>query len=280
MLDGTRAADIVFDDVRVRADALVGAPGRRAAADRGRRRFRDGARLRRGRRRDQLRQRRDARLPEDAQAVRRADRLVPGVAAPDGRPGDRVRAGEVDGEPRVRRRRYRARSVAARSRIVSAAKVRIADACRRVSQESVQLHGGMGMSDELKVSHTFRRLTAIAQQFGDADHHLERFAALSDRTRRTRMTERNRQVLLASRPQGAVTEQNFRIVDAPLPRARRRRGAGEERVAVARSVHARPDERREVVRAAGAARRRDGGPDRRRGGRVARCARSTSATRC
>jgi alkylation response protein AidB-like acyl-CoA dehydrogenase len=68
---------------------------------------------------------------------------------------------------------------ARRRRVVSAAKVRIADACRHVSQESVQLHGGMGMSDELKVSHTFRRLTMIAQQFGDADHHLERFAASS-----------------------------------------------------------------------------------------------------
>jgi alkylation response protein AidB-like acyl-CoA dehydrogenase len=66
-----------------------------------------------------------------------------------------------------------------RKRIVSAAKVRIADACRHVSQEAVQLHGGMGMSEELKVSHTFRRLTMIAQQFGDADHHLERFAAAS-----------------------------------------------------------------------------------------------------
>ena len=66
---------------------------------------------------------------------------------------------------------------AERKRIVSAAKIRIADACRHVSQESIQLHGGMGMSDELKVSHTFRRLTMIAQQFGDADHHLERFAS-------------------------------------------------------------------------------------------------------
>jgi alkylation response protein AidB-like acyl-CoA dehydrogenase len=64
-----------------------------------------------------------------------------------------------------------------RKRVVSAAKIRIADACRAVSQESVQLHGGMGMSEELKVSHTFRRLTAIAQQFGDVDHHLARFAA-------------------------------------------------------------------------------------------------------
>ena len=64
----------------------------------------------------------------------------------------------------------------ARKRVVSAAKVRVADACRRVSQESVQLHGGMGMTDELKISHTFRRLTMIAQQFGDADYHLKRFA--------------------------------------------------------------------------------------------------------
>jgi alkylation response protein AidB-like acyl-CoA dehydrogenase len=67
---------------------------------------------------------------------------------------------------------------ARRKRIVSAAKIRVADACKRVSQESIQLHGGMGMSDELKISHAFRRLTMIAQQFGDADHHLERLASL------------------------------------------------------------------------------------------------------
>ena len=67
-----------------------------------------------------------------------------------------------------------------RKRIVSAAKLRISEACRHVSQEAVQLHGGMGMSDEMKISHTFRRLTVIAQQFGDVDHHLERFAACDD----------------------------------------------------------------------------------------------------
>jgi len=64
-----------------------------------------------------------------------------------------------------------------RRRAVSAAKINIADACRQVSQEAVQLHGGMGMTEDLKISHTFRRLTMIAQTFGDADHHLERFAA-------------------------------------------------------------------------------------------------------
>ena len=106
-LDGMRAADIVFDDVRVPADAIIGDAGSRAAADRGGRRLRDGARLRRSGRRDPIRQRRDARLPEDAQAVRRADRLVPGAAASDGRPRHRVRAGEIDGEPRLRGRRHR-----------------------------------------------------------------------------------------------------------------------------------------------------------------------------
>jgi len=65
-----------------------------------------------------------------------------------------------------------------RRRAISAAKIKIADACRHVSQESIQLHGGMGMTEEMKVSHSFRRLTMIAQQFGDADHHLDRFAAL------------------------------------------------------------------------------------------------------
>jgi alkylation response protein AidB-like acyl-CoA dehydrogenase len=65
-----------------------------------------------------------------------------------------------------------------RARAVSAAKIKIADNARHISQESVQLHGGMGMSEELKVSHTFRRLTVIAGQFGDADYHLARFAAL------------------------------------------------------------------------------------------------------
>ncbi len=64
-----------------------------------------------------------------------------------------------------------------RARAISAAKVKIADNARLISQEAIQLHGGMGMSEELKVSHSFRRLTMIAQQFGDADHHLERFAS-------------------------------------------------------------------------------------------------------
>ena len=71
-----------------------------------------------------------------------------------------------------------AESAQDRARAVSAAKIKIADSARLISQESVQLHGGMGMSEELKVSHTFRRLTALMRRFGDADHHLARFASL------------------------------------------------------------------------------------------------------
>ena len=69
-------------------------------------------------------------------------------------------------------------SAADRARAVSAAKIKIAENARLISQEAVQLHGGMGMTDELKVSHSFRRLTMVAQRFGDAEHHLARFAAL------------------------------------------------------------------------------------------------------
>lgn len=66
-----------------------------------------------------------------------------------------------------------------RQRLVSAAKVRVADAVRHVGQEAVQMHGGMGITREMKVAHSFMRMTMIAQTFGDADHHLARFAALS-----------------------------------------------------------------------------------------------------
>jgi len=64
-------------------------------------------------------------------------------------------------------------------RAISAAKIKVADAARHVSQEAVQLHGGMGMTEELKISHAFRRLTVLAREFGDADHHLARFSTIS-----------------------------------------------------------------------------------------------------
>lgn len=67
-----------------------------------------------------------------------------------------------------------------RRRCVSAAKIRVGEALRFVGQQAVQLHGGLGVSDEMRVAHLFKRATAIDLCLGDADHHLERFMARPD----------------------------------------------------------------------------------------------------
>lgn len=66
----------------------------------------------------------------------------------------------------------------ARKKAVSAAKVQIGNSGRFIGQESVQLHGGMGMTDELRIGHYFKRLTMIDVMFGNKDHHLRRYMTL------------------------------------------------------------------------------------------------------
>lgn len=66
-----------------------------------------------------------------------------------------------------------------RKKAASAAKVQIGKAGRFIGQQAVQLHGGMGMTDELNVGHYFKRLTMIDTMFGNVDHHLKRYAALT-----------------------------------------------------------------------------------------------------
>lgn len=68
---------------------------------------------------------------------------------------------------------------AERAAAVSAAKATISRAARFIGQNAVQLHGGMGMTEELAIGHYFRRLTAVEYEFGSADAHLARFARLS-----------------------------------------------------------------------------------------------------
>ncbi len=64
------------------------------------------------------------------------------------------------------------------ARTVSALKVQIGKSGRFVGQQAVQIHGGMGMTDELNVGHYFKRLTMINTLFGNLDYHMRRFAAL------------------------------------------------------------------------------------------------------
>jgi pimeloyl-CoA dehydrogenase small subunit len=70
-------------------------------------------------------------------------------------------------------------SDAERAKAVSAAKVQIGKSGRFIGQSAVQIHGGMGVTDEMRVGHYFKRATMIDAQFGNVDHHLKRFTGLS-----------------------------------------------------------------------------------------------------
>ncbi|WJF91575.1 acyl-CoA dehydrogenase [Paraburkholderia bonniea] len=74
--------------------------------------------------------------------------------------------------------RYADTDADVRRQAISAAKVRVGQAARFVGQQAVQLHGGMGVTDEVAAAHMFKRLTIIETTLGDVDHHLARFAAL------------------------------------------------------------------------------------------------------
>lgn len=66
-----------------------------------------------------------------------------------------------------------------RARLISGARAYIGAAARRVANEAVQLHGGVGITEELDVSHHFRRVMVINALFGSRDAHFQRFADLS-----------------------------------------------------------------------------------------------------
>jgi len=176
-IDNHRAADVKFDGVSVRADAMVGAEGEAltvieeavdfatallCAEAVGAMQFANDTTL------EYLKTRKQFGQPIGAFQALQHRMVEMFVTTEQARSMSYLVCSKVDSET----------DPAERARIVSAAKIKIADACRLISQESIQLHGGMGMTEEMKVSHTFRRLTMIAQQFGDADHHLDRFAAL------------------------------------------------------------------------------------------------------
>ncbi len=62
-------------------------------------------------------------------------------------------------------------------RAISAIKYQVGTAGKKIAEEAVQLHGGMGVTWELDVAHYFKRLIAITQIFGNADWHLDKLAA-------------------------------------------------------------------------------------------------------
>lgn len=181
-VDGQRAADLRFEAVRLGADALLGtAGGAQAAIDEaldfatallcaeavGAMRYAVDATL------EYTKTRKQFGVAIASFQVLQHRMVEMHIHTEQARSMAILAASRVDGSDTSEA------AVRERQRAVSAAKVKIADAARLVSQEAVQLHGGMGMTEEMKVSHTFRRLTMLAQRFGDADHHLARFARVS-----------------------------------------------------------------------------------------------------
>jgi alkylation response protein AidB-like acyl-CoA dehydrogenase len=176
-VDGQRAADLRFAGVRLGADALLGAAGEalplldeavdfatalQCADAVGAMQFANETTL------EYLKTRKQFGVPIASFQVLQHRMVEMFIQTEQARSMAILAASKVDaGLP-----------AAQRQRAVSGAKIRIADAARHVSQEAVQLHGGMGMTEELKISHTFRRLTTIGQRFGDVDHHLQRYAGL------------------------------------------------------------------------------------------------------
>ena len=70
------------------------------------------------------------------------------------------------------------RDAGLRAKAVSGAKHLIGRHGRLIGQRAIQIHGGMGMSEEMSVGHYFKRLTMIDVMFGDEAYHLKRYAAL------------------------------------------------------------------------------------------------------
>jgi alkylation response protein AidB-like acyl-CoA dehydrogenase len=66
-----------------------------------------------------------------------------------------------------------------RKKAASAAKVRVGQAAHFIGQEAIQIHGGMGMTDEMAIGHYFKRLTIFDSEFGNVDHHMKRHVALA-----------------------------------------------------------------------------------------------------
>jgi alkylation response protein AidB-like acyl-CoA dehydrogenase len=176
-IDGGRASELVFDHVQVLADALVGSEGEGHAVLERVRGFAllalcaealGAMDVAKDQTLEYLRTRKQFGAPIGSfQALqhRMVDVLLEVEQA---RSAVINAAAAIDAEDRV-----------SREKALSAAKYSIGRIGTLVAEESIQLHGGIGMTWELPLSHYAKRLVMIDHEFGDEDHHLARFIALS-----------------------------------------------------------------------------------------------------
>ena len=176
LVDGQQAATVIFDDVTATTDELLGAEGEASALV-------------------------DAVITEGilafgAQAVGVADRLlwdtveytqnrkqfgvpIGSFQALQHRMVDMFMAAEQGRSLLLAATLKTAEGHADADQAVHAFKVWLGRGGRRIGQEAIQLHGGMGMTDEMAVGHYFKRLTAVDLLFGTADEHLKMKGARS-----------------------------------------------------------------------------------------------------
>jgi alkylation response protein AidB-like acyl-CoA dehydrogenase len=173
-IDGRRAADVTFERVRVPADALIGEEGE--AAETMERSTDEGIAAMSAEAVGLL-----SKLHEDtleyAKQRRQFGQPIGRFQVLQHRLVDMYMEIELARSAAFRATLRLSAPARERARAASAAKVTINKACRMVGQNAVQIHGGMGMTDELAVSHSFRRATAIELELGTTDFHLARHAA-------------------------------------------------------------------------------------------------------
>lgn len=174
-LDGLRAADVAFDGVRVDATAAIGAPGAGwpildAALD-------YGAGLLCAEALGAMEAIFEATL-EYLKTRQQFGAPIGKFQALQHRMADMfIHLEQARSMAMLAAVKLGSQDAAERRRAVSAAKYRVNQAARYIGQQAVQLHGGMGVTDELPASHYFKRLATIELTLGDADHHLARFVA-------------------------------------------------------------------------------------------------------
>ena len=176
-VDGLRAAEITFENVRVGADALIGEAGKalpliQEVID-------------------------EATLAVGCEAVGNMEVAYKSTVDYS---KQRVQFGQPIGKFQVLQHRMvdmfmeyeQAKSLmymaamrmdegygAVAQKAISAFKVQVGKSGRYVGQQAVQVHGGMGMTEELHIGHYFKRLTMIDTLFGNVDFHLRRYGSIA-----------------------------------------------------------------------------------------------------
>lgn len=177
-LDGRRAADIELNAVALPADALLGAPDRGLTQLEA---LRDRAIAGQAAEAIGLLSKLVADTVDYAKQRKQFGQIIGSFQALQHRMVDMHMHVELTRSAAIYAALKQGAPAEERAMAASAAKVTLANACSFVGQNAVQLHGGMGMTDELPIGHYFKRATVLENEFGTAGWHLARHARLSNR---------------------------------------------------------------------------------------------------